>query len=593
MRMRMNKVIAMVASFAAVIAMAACGGSGDSQQSASSYKTEPQEGTPTSYKGTLPMPEASKAYNNPQDRSKLKQGGTLTMPITEIGPDWNSFSANGNTTYMMGLWHLYMPFLWDYSVDGSTASPNKNYLTDVKLTSTDPETVTYTINDKAQWNDGTPITWKDFYSTWKVNNGQSSDLTPAITFGYENIKSVEKGSSDKQVVVTFENKVYPYQAIFQTLYPAQAYDENDDSKTADTFTKGWQNDPHSDKWGAGPYKVSKVSDSEVDFVSNSNWWGDKPLLDKIIVKQMEDSAMVNAFKNGEIDITEGDLSSDTLATVKTVKDAYIRRSYDSGVSTYTINTKAADTKDLAVRKAFVQAVDRSQITKMAFKGLDWNEKLPGSVILPQFQSGYEDNMPKDSGYSVANAKKTLEKAGYKMGSDGYYAKGGKTVQITYTTFSDNAGTKARAQAMQKMAKDAGIKVNIDINASNQFSTTVSSGNWDVIGLGWGATDPFGYSSSSYQLYGSDSDSNFGYIGSKSIDEKLKKVTATEDSKAAIKLFNDAEKEYMKNYAQIPISNGVLIYGVKKGLANMGPAGYSAESSRTGIPVHSENIGWEK
>ena len=71
MRMRMNKVIAMVASFAAVIAMAACGGSGDSQQSASSYKTEPQEGTPTSYKGTLPMPEASKAYNNPQDRSKL------------------------------------------------------------------------------------------------------------------------------------------------------------------------------------------------------------------------------------------------------------------------------------------------------------------------------------------------------------------------------------------------------------------------------------------------------------------------------------------------------------------------------------------
>lgn len=147
--------------------------------------------------------------------------------------------------------------------------------------------------------------------------------------------------------------------------------------------------------------------------------------------------------------------------------------------------------------------------------------------------------------------------------------------------------------MQKMAKDAGIKVNIDIKASNQFSTTVSSGNWDVIGLGWGATDPFGYSSSSYQLYGSDSDSNFGYIGSKSIDEKLKKVTATEDSKAAIKLFNDAEKEYMKNYAQIPISNGVLIYGVKKGLANMGPAGYSAESSRTGIPVHSENIGWEK
>lgn len=74
MHMNMHKAIAMVASLAAVVSMAACGGSNASSES--TYKTEPQEGTPTSYKGTLPMPEANKAYNNPQDRSKLKQGGT-------------------------------------------------------------------------------------------------------------------------------------------------------------------------------------------------------------------------------------------------------------------------------------------------------------------------------------------------------------------------------------------------------------------------------------------------------------------------------------------------------------------------------------
>lgn len=593
MQMNMRKAIALIASAAAVVSLAACGGGSDTASSDNTYTTEPQEGTPTSYTGALPMPEKDKAYNNPQDRENLKQGGTLNMAISEIGPDWNSFSANGNTTYMSGLWNLYMPFLWDYAVDGSSATPNPNYLTSVELTSEDPEVITYTINPDATWNDGTPITWKDFYSTWKVNSGESDLLTPAITFGYESIASVEQGENEKQAVVTFSEQVYPYQAIFQRLYPSMAYDENDMQKTADTFTQGWQNDPHADEWGAGPYTVKSVSDSEVVFVPNDNWWGDKPLLDQISLKQMEDSAMINAFKNGEIDITVGGLNADNLATAKTVDGAYIRRSYDTGVSTYTINTQSENAKDLALRKAWVQAVDRSTLASMSFDGLEWEEDVPGSVILPQFQDGYEDNMPEDSGYSTENAKKTLEDAGYAMGDDGYYQKDGKTAELTYTTFSDSARTKASAQAMQKMAKDAGIKVDIDIKASSEFSNTVTSGNWDIIGLGWGATDPFGYSSSSYQLYGSDSSSNFAYIGSSDIDEKLKTVTKTADTTEAIKLFNEAEKEYMEFYAQIPISNGVLTYAAKEGLANIGPAGYSGESSRTGIPVHSENIGWEK
>ena len=45
MHMNMHKAIAMVASLAAVVSMAACGGSNASSES--TYKTEPQEGTPT------------------------------------------------------------------------------------------------------------------------------------------------------------------------------------------------------------------------------------------------------------------------------------------------------------------------------------------------------------------------------------------------------------------------------------------------------------------------------------------------------------------------------------------------------------------
>ena len=52
-------------------------------------------------------------------------------------------------------------------------------------------------------------------------------------------------------------------------------------------------------------------------------------------------------------------------------------------------------------------------------------------------------MPAESKFSTANATKTLEDAGYKKNSDGYYEKGGKVAAITYTTFSDSASTKAK------------------------------------------------------------------------------------------------------------------------------------------------------
>ena len=73
-----------------------------------------------------------------------------------------------------------MPCIWEYPADGSLENikPNTNYVTKVEQTSDSPETVVFTINDKASWNDGTPITWKDFESTWKVPRAARATSSP-------------------------------------------------------------------------------------------------------------------------------------------------------------------------------------------------------------------------------------------------------------------------------------------------------------------------------------------------------------------------------------------------------------------------------
>ena len=116
------------------------------------------------------------------------------------------------------------------------------------------------------------------------------------------------------------------------------------------------------------------------FTPNPKWWGDKPLLDKVVLKQMEPSAAMNAFKNGEIDAV-GASDAESMTSAKTVKDAYLRRSYDSGVYTLTINTKNIP---LEVRKAFVQASTAASCRRSTFRASTGprRPRLPDSASVP-------------------------------------------------------------------------------------------------------------------------------------------------------------------------------------------------------------------
>ena len=138
-----RKVTAFAAAAATLLALGACGNSnnGSAGNNGAKSTSEPQEGVPTNYTGSFPMPDPGKAYNNPKDRGELKQGGTLTLPITEIGPNWNAIDVNGNTVYMSGLWRFYMPCIWEYPADGSLENikPNTNYVTKVEQTSDSPD----------------------------------------------------------------------------------------------------------------------------------------------------------------------------------------------------------------------------------------------------------------------------------------------------------------------------------------------------------------------------------------------------------------------------------------------------------------------
>lgn len=579
MNTRKSKTLAALSAAAAVaMLLSACGGSSSSSQSGSTNYVEPSSGIPSSYKGDLPTPSSTKGYYNVQPRSNVKDGGTLNLAISEIGPNWNYLNTDGNTLYMSNLWSWYQPNLITSGndVSGLTQNVNKDYLTDMKLVSKNPMVVQYDINPKATWNDGSAIDWTAFKATWDASNGKDSNYNPPSTDGFDSIASVTEGSNAKQVIVKYTTPYYPWQSVFTNLVNPKAAD-------AKTFTSGWVNNPHNE-WAAGPYVVSSFSDSQVTFTPNPKWWGNKPKLSKITYKVMTDTASLNAFENGEIDETSAS-TSDDIKVMRGVANTELRIGYSTNTRVLEYNGKSAPLNDVNVRKAITQAFDVTTYNKIQYKGQNWKAPQPGSELLAPFQKGYENNRPAESGFSVANAKKTLESDGYKLGSDGYYAKDGKTLEVSFTYFGNDATQQALAGAYQAMLKTAGIKVKIVNQSSSKFSKTITGGDYQVVAMAWSSPSAYSFISSGPQLYTSDGPSNFTYVGTKALDAQLKKAGSLSDYGEQAKAANAAEKVALGLYGTVPVSTPPAYIGVKKGLANVGVKLFAN--------VNPEDIGWQK
>jgi peptide/nickel transport system substrate-binding protein len=74
------------AAVAAALALTACGGGGTS--------TGPETG-----KGQGAGSDLTKLISiNAKEAKDLQQGGKVTLPLGSIGPDFNGFSSNGNSS---------------------------------------------------------------------------------------------------------------------------------------------------------------------------------------------------------------------------------------------------------------------------------------------------------------------------------------------------------------------------------------------------------------------------------------------------------------------------------------------------------------
>src|SRR6478735_4055177 len=515
-----------VTAVVAALALTACGGGGGAAKG------------PEAGKGQEAGSDLAKLVSiNAKDAKDLQPGGTVTLPLGNLGPDFNGFSNNGNSADntalhrpidQAGTWGC-----WNFDFDG-TATPNKDFCEDVKSEVKDgKQTITIKVNPKATYNDGTPIDVKTFENTWKMLNGQNKDIDIVSSGAYEFVDSVKAGSSPKEVIVTTTQPVYPLDSLFTGfVHPAV--------NTPAIFNDGFTGEMHPE-WMAGPFKVDKY-----------------------------DSAAKTVTPYKQLDGT---------------KNSEIRRGQRLFAGGLNLNAQKAPLTDVAIRKAIFTAVDREALRKVRFNGLNWDEESSGSMMLLPFSKYYQDNYPvKESGADAA--KKVLTDAGYKPNAAGIMEKDGVPAAFKISNFGDDPTTLAFAQTLQNQLKAGGMDVGIDQRASADFGKVVGSRDFflSVSGytVGADATDAV------KQFY--DSKTNTNKLGDADLDAKIKKLSTIPDNAERNKAAMDVEKEHMEKYFSMGVVvNGPQISFVRTGLANYGPSLFQSLSQ---VPDWT-TIGWEK
>jgi peptide/nickel transport system substrate-binding protein len=193
--------------------------------------------------------------------------GKIAFGTTEGPTGCNPNTPAGNTPGTLTVLGAVLPSPFVTSGAG-TPTANNNLILQSELINTKPETIVYTLNPKAVWSDGVPITAADFRYAWEQQRGDISPVGQGVATvaGYRDIASVTGSNQGHTVTVRFKKTFADWQSLFANLLPAHVMEEVGWNPACTTV------DPSIDLSG-GPFEIESVSPQSITLVQNPKWWG--------------------------------------------------------------------------------------------------------------------------------------------------------------------------------------------------------------------------------------------------------------------------------------------------------------------------------
>jgi peptide/nickel transport system substrate-binding protein len=409
--------------------------------------------------GTTPSSSGSATSNSGASQTLVME----SSPETSITQDFNPFVSTVAPQGMGATGLIYEPL---YQFDLASPSIQYPWLATSYKWGDGGKSITFTIRQGVKWNNGTAMTPADVVFTYTLMKNNSS-----INLGGLNISTVTSSGND--VTLTFPTSQYMnlQQIAGVAILPKAVWSA---AGNPATFTD-------ANPVGTGPYMLSNFTPEGFTLTKNPYYWQPVPVSKVFFPVYTTNTGALNALFSGQITWTGNYIPGLQKNFVDTNPANHHFWEAAGGTNSLFPNLNKWPTNQLAVRQAISAAIDRTTIAAEGEAGLEAAQTNSTGLTLPTFQSwaGPVSSMTMSATADAASAKSILEKAGFTLGSNGFFSKGGQEVSMTLvdpSAYTDYAQDDA---LVAQQLRAAGMDVTFDGLSVNAWNADVADGDFQL------------------------------------------------------------------------------------------------------------------
>lgn len=359
-----------------------------------------------------------------------------------------------------GLIQTY-PMIYDSLVEYGDKGEIIPSLAETWDISEDGKVYTFHLRKGVKFSDGTDFNAEVAKFSIERWYGNPANSSLSVSNAIKKVEVVDAAT----LKLTFDKKYYPF--LTELTYPRpvriispSAMEPKGDPKGK--FVKAI---------GSGAWMVeSYTKDQQVTLVPNPNYWGEKPILSRIVLKVIPDpQSRIMALQSGEVDISGGRMGSIPMESISTIKnnDKLSLQTTSSSTSYFlAFNYQNPLLQDINVRRAINLGLNKKSMVDNLLNG----EGKPAQGLF-QFTVPYVTEMNNQwYGYDRGKAKELLKEAGYKdIDGDGIVEKNGKLLELNLVLQNQEYPEwKTMCEFIQGELKEIGIKLNLNMLEANAY-----------------------------------------------------------------------------------------------------------------------------
>lgn len=522
--------------------------------------------TPTKVDNNIQLIKATDISKNPQkakERTDTFVAGLASAPGGVFLPYFYENGYDGNATG---------PIFASLVVLDSEGKPKADLAEKWEI-STDNLVYTYHLKKDLKFSNGTPVTANDVVFTLRLLADPAyAGSVDISTFFIKGVDDYKKGNADSisgiKVIDPSTIEITTEKVNAQNLLNlggpviSKEYYGKDYKKGKLDYLK----DLYPAPMGAGPYKFSKyVPGQEIDYVANENYYGGKPSIENLIYKVSSADTALQLFQTGETDTVGVPLTEDNLQALKELGFADIQISLANNFGLIYFNNEKPTLKETAVRQALYYGLDRQKLVDIQYQGHAKVADVPNSPLSWAYT---EDGITK-YGFEPEKAKKLLDDAGWRVGSDGIREKNGIKLKLNYLT---RKGDDVFISIAKENYKDLGIDFTAEMIDFDTEISKFTKGDYDLAAFSTSLlTDPHDAVSEFLSNY----PQNYSHYSNQKVDKLISDGIGTIDLEQRKAMYKELYKEFINDppvlltvYKQTLSASNARIPGlVKDGYSN--------------------------